>query len=78
MPFFGCLLDKLALGGTITLVTNKEAYFSEAKERSLRVWQLRILSERVLGREDLPSARTHFEKKYLERGEACFEFVVGK
>jgi tRNA G46 methylase TrmB len=78
MPFMARLLECLAPDGEIVLATNIESYSEEAREYATGPWGLRLASARVLGREDLPAARTHFEKKYLTRGERCFESVFVK
>jgi tRNA G46 methylase TrmB len=81
MPFFGRVVETLKPGGTIVLATNERFYFDEAKEFFARAWGLEFESERALSAATkLPSGvpRTHFEKKYLERGETCLELVVRK
>lgn len=72
MPFFEELLSKLKSGGTLQLATNLEGYAEEAKTYA-RYWGLNLVHE------SHPSEpRTHFEKKYLERGETCFDLVFQK
>ncbi len=72
MPFFGELLTKLKSGGTIELATNIESYAEEAKVYG-NYWNLNLRSE-----SHPQHARTHFEKKYLERGETCFDLIFQK
>lgn len=77
MPFFAKLVESLKLGGKIVLATNIESYANEAKEYGQREWGLKLHSERILdpiGAE----GRTHFEIKYLRRGEPCHELVFAK
>lgn len=77
MPFMHRLLLSLKNGGRLHLATNIEAYFSEALEQSSKL-NLRILEKRQLGSSNLAEARTHFEKKYLARGETCFNVIFEK
>ncbi|MFW1841195.1 SAM-dependent methyltransferase, partial [Acinetobacter gyllenbergii] len=67
MPFFEFLLSRLKTGGTITLVSNIPEYIEEAEQQLLNVWKLPYQKEKIAQ----TSARTHFEIKYLERGELC-------
>ncbi len=80
MPFFAKLISTLKLRGTITLATNEEFYWREAEEMAEKTWGLKIVDSRLFSAKDVPDhqARTHFEKKYLARGETCFELVVCK
>lgn len=74
MPFFVCLIRSLKPGGRVTLATNLEFYFNEARAMALEEWKLTVISAGVY--EGVP--RTHFEKKYMERGETCYQLVVQK
>ncbi len=67
------LLQTLKTGGEIIMATNEDWYAREALEWAENAWKLELVSERKLGMADLPRARTHFEKKYLARGETCFD-----
>ena len=77
MPFLDRLAEVLEPGGEIRLVTNLAGYFDE-----LRSWAprrgLHLANEWVFDRHLVPEGlpRTHFEKKYLERGDRCFEGVL--
>ena len=73
MPFMYKLLATLQ--GQITLATNIESYYAEAKEVFTNTWGLDIITDEILP-ENYP-ARTHFEKKYLARQEKCFNLVLG-
>jgi tRNA G46 methylase TrmB len=78
-PFFHRLLETMKPGATIQLATNIESYFKEALEYGTEYWKLKIVEQRILTQpipEDIP--RTHFEKKYLERGETCFDVTFRK
>ncbi|ODN42783.1 class I SAM-dependent methyltransferase [Piscirickettsia litoralis] len=76
MPFMAYLIDTLKPGGKITMATNEKFYFDEAFEQAKNTWKLAILSAETLA-QNFP-ARTHFEKKYLERGESCYQLVIQK
>lgn len=72
-PFFKRILEVCRPDAEITFATNEEFYFQELLELGPREWGLTVKSQRRLSKADLPNARTHFEKKYLTRGETCFE-----
>ena len=74
MPFFEFLLSRLQAGGKITLVTNIESYMDNAEQQATILWQLPSMRYRVHS----DSQRTHFEIKYLARGETCWELVMQK
>jgi tRNA (guanine-N7-)-methyltransferase len=75
MPFMEKVIETMKPGATLCLATNKEDYFEEAKAYFTQSWGLALASERTLVQgEHVP--RTHFEKKYLARGERCYELVV--
>lgn len=74
MPFFEFLISRMKPGAALVLVTNIEEYFKEAVEVNRDVWKL------AAEESDVPkdSARTHFEIKYLARGESCFQLQLTK
>lgn len=74
MPFFEYLLSRIRAGGTITLASNIPEYIAEAEQQLKEVWQLPYQLENVAKH----SARTHFEVKYLERGELCQQLIITK
>lgn len=74
MPFFEFLLSRLKTGGTITLASNIPEYIEEAEQQVQNLWKLPFVKE-VIGQD---SARTHFEIKYLERGELCQQLIISK
>jgi tRNA (guanine-N7-)-methyltransferase len=73
MPFFSYLRATLKRGGTITMATNEEFLVREARTTMREQWGLTLVECRELARTDSP--RTHFEKKYLERGMRCWNLV---
>ena len=74
MPFFEFLLSRLKTDGTVTLASNIPSYIDEAEQQLLQVWKLPFVKEKI----PATSARTHFEVKYLERGELCQQLVITK
>jgi tRNA G46 methylase TrmB len=74
MPFFEFLLSRLQVGGQITLASNIPEYIAEAEQQLQQVWKLPYVKEVVAS----DSARTHFEIKYLERGELCQQLLIQK
>lgn len=75
-PFMSCLLGKLKAGGTLELATNIESYYQEASEVFARDWKMKTLEAREVM--PSPTPRTLFEKKYLARGERCWNLVLQK
>lgn len=77
MPFMGRLLKSLKPAGRLHLATNEEFYFQEALECAQSLWGLRVLEHRRFQAGER-EPRTHFERKYLERGESCYDLVLEK
>lgn len=74
MPFFEFLLSRLQDDGEVVLVTNIESYMDNAVQRATEVWRLPNTRYQV----PIDSQRTHFEVKYLARGETCWELSMRK
>ena len=74
MPFFEFLISRLAPNGSITLASNIPEYIEEAQKQLIDVWKLPFVKEVI----PATSARTHFEIKYLERGELCQQLIITK
>lgn len=74
MPFFEFLLSRLKGGSEIILASNIEPYIDQAQHRALATWCLTTVREQVPN----DSARTHFEIKYLARGERCWQLTMTK
>lgn len=74
MPFFEFLLSRLADGGQIVIASNIADYVSEAERLLDEVWRLPYVKRRI----ESTSARTHFEIKYLSRGQLCQELIITK
>lgn len=74
MPFFEFLLSRLADQGEIILASNMNNYIEEAEQQLKDVWKLPYVKQKIAS----DSARTHFEVKYLARGELCQQLVISK
>lgn len=72
-PFMECLRAKMTLSGKLWFATNLADYAEEASLKFPANWGFRLDTRERL--HDARLARTHFEKKYLERGEACWNLV---
>ncbi|WP_210009337.1 class I SAM-dependent methyltransferase [Aquirhabdus parva] len=73
MPFMQFLLSRMQTGATLTLASNIEAYLDEAEEQLNTVWYLPYERTQVT-----TARRTHFEIKYMARGEPCGQLLVTK
>lgn len=76
MPFMSFLLSRLKSGGEITLATNEDFYAEEAQSIMASQWGLETKSVERL--DSNFKGRTHFEKKYLNRGELCWNLIFRK
>lgn len=74
MPFFAFLLSRLKDNGRITLASNIQSYIDESFEKAVKVWQLTTTKNQIASN----SERTHFEVKYLARGENCWQLDMVK
>lgn len=74
MPFFEFLLSRLQDGAHITLASNISSYIDEAEQQLIEVWKLPYARQQVA----LDATRTHFEVKYLARGELCEQLLMTK
>ena len=74
MPFFEFLLSRLQVNGEVVLATNIEAYMDNAEQQANEVWCLPNTRHKVAS----DSQRTHFEVKYLARGETCWQLNMRK
>ena len=76
MPFIQFVIDTMQVGGTLEIATNVAEYAQEAKETFLSQWHLECMEDRPVRPNESP--RSHFEKKYLERGDECRNLVFRK
>ena len=67
------LLKVLKPGGEIRIASNDQDYICEAIEWAEKAWPLEVFLKDSFDQSTFKSPRTHFEKKYLLRGENCFE-----
>lgn len=74
MPFFEFLLSRMLPEAQLVLATNIKSYAEESYAQAKNVWQLTAQLNTV----PADSQRTHFEKKYLQRGESCWELLLTK
>lgn len=74
MPFFEFLLSRLQDDGQIIIASNIADYIDEAEQLLTDIWCLPYQKVTI----DPSSARTHFEVKYLSRGELCQELIITK
>ena len=74
MPFFEFILSRLQFGGQMTLASNIPEYIEEAEQQLKEIWKLPYEKQVIAS----DSARTHFEVKYLERGELCQQLIICK
>ena len=73
MPFMSHLVEVLKPRGSLTLATNEEFYAQECAEEFVQTWGLELCDWQKWT--DVNLARTHFEKKYLERGQTCHNLI---
>lgn len=74
MPCFEFLLSRLKPDAKLILASNIQSYIDEAENMAMSVWQLPVVKTQV----PADSARTHFEAKYLARGETCWQLTIKK
>ncbi len=74
MPFFEFLLSRMQDNAKLILATNIQSYIEEAEQQAKDLWQL----EPEVAEVDKGSERTHFEVKYLARGEICWQLDLAK
>lgn len=78
MPFFGYLINTLKPFGKITIRTNELFYAEEARLFMNETWKLNDVEIRPFTLGDVSEFKTLFEKKYLERGQTCYEISGNK
>lgn len=77
-PFFQDILRILKPEGQILFVTNENFYFEEIKKFSQEEWHLKIITEIFNEKNPLPNPRTHFEKKYWQRGQPIYQVILSR
>lgn len=76
MPFMHNLIQKLKPNGEIIVATNMDWLIQESTSQITQFWGLKLNQQFQLSSDFNP--RTLFEKKYLERGEACHQAIYTK
>ncbi|MBT3984145.1 MAG: SAM-dependent methyltransferase [Bacteriovoracaceae bacterium] len=76
MPFMRQLKSVLRSGGEIVLATNEKFYADEAKKYMCSYWGFELVEDVELAFDFL--GRTHFERKYLERKQSCYNLIFRK
>lgn len=76
MPFMGFLIERMRPQAQLWVASNIDGYCSEAKDILINHWNLDLIRDQILPKDFSP--RTHFEKKYLARGEPCRELIFSK
>jgi hypothetical protein len=77
MPFFAFLLSRLSADAPIILASNIPNYIDEAEQQARNVWQLPCVRHTIQAQQ-VDGGRTHFERKYLARGELCQQLTLHK
>jgi tRNA G46 methylase TrmB len=78
MPFMEKVIETMKPGATLELATNEEFYAEGARQFMTNEWGLKLIEDQRLQQQNLDAeyqARTHFERKYLARGEVCFNLI---
>lgn len=73
MPFMDFLKTKLKSGGQLILATNMDYYAEEAEQKMVADWRFQLRAKEHVTKDRAP--RSHFEKKYLERGQDCWNLI---
>lgn len=77
MPFMQYLIKTMRVGATITMATNIEAFYVEAKNIWGQIECFKLIGDKIISAQDF-IPRTHFERKYLGSGQKCWELVFQK
>jgi tRNA (guanine-N7-)-methyltransferase len=75
-PFLARLIRAMKPGAEFTLATNLAWYAEEAREAMTTRWNLELIHFATVDPALAP--RTHFEKKYLNRNETCWNLLLRK
>ena len=76
MPFIRFLIETLNDMGQMTFVSNESWYIEEVNS-SLSDYFLKTDTKMLsMCRDHQFAYRTHFEKKYLESGQTCYEITL--
>lgn len=75
-PYMGYLFQLLKPGAKLTMATNELFYYEEYCEHFTH-WGFQLVSRAFYEQGDI-TPRTHFEKKYLARGQKVYEVILMK
>jgi tRNA (guanine-N7-)-methyltransferase len=80
MPFMQRIIKLLKPGGKIEIATNEVWYANEARQYMQEVWKLALIEDKEIydPSGEQFKARSHFERKYLKRGETCYNLGFSK
>ncbi len=78
MPFMERVIECLNPGGTIHFATNEKFYAEECLDFMTNIWKLQNIQNKILDNQSGHIGRTHFERKYLERGQVIYDQIFQK
>ncbi|WP_372651693.1 tRNA (guanosine(46)-N(7))-methyltransferase TrmB [Halobacteriovorax sp.] len=78
MPFMEKVIECLRPNGTIHVATNELFYAEESMEFMTNVWNLECVHNTIIEKDSEHIGRTHFERKYLERGQVIYDQIFRK
>ncbi|WP_127717103.1 hypothetical protein [Halobacteriovorax sp. HLS] len=78
MPFMQQVIHTLRPDGEIIFATNELFYAQECKEFMTSTWKLQLIESKEITSRDGVRGRTHFERKYLERGQTIYNLTFKK
>ncbi len=76
-PFCAFLLNLLKEDGKIHFATNEAFLYEESLSYATEYWKLAV-EKQLSSSQNEWTPRTHFEKKYLNRGNLCFDLTFRK
>ena len=77
MPFMQYLIKSMRQAATLTMATNMQFFYQEAKQQWSQVAEFALVTDRILSAAN-QVPRTHFERKYLASGQQCYELIFKK
>ena len=78
MPFMSKLIETMKTNATLTITSNVKSHIEEARLILNTAWGMKITSNKSIDPNSRFQPRSLFEKKYLARGEHCYELVCTK
>jgi len=77
MPFMEHLIATMRIGAILTMATNIESFYQEAKDAWQQISCFNMQQDLIINSAS-HIARTHFERKYLAAGQTCYQLVFSK